>query len=252
MKGLTAIPAQNPAHYIAAHCHAHAPASLHPHMHPIAPRSALSILAHTMLATLPPFHLALLPPHPSLTHLDRRSPGHPATPPWLRSNKQRAGQSVLTCNARTHGCTAGCSKTAARVPVCYRQNSPCRLRGLLQQLGSPRPLRVRLVSACDFTCALACVHARLIALVHRWCGVSVRPVPVDAAVCVIVCRSVFVCRSPAPPPPSSVRVLRTSPHVSTRTDGQLRVAIKRQKLHLHRQPHTRTQSARRHDVTIRA
>jgi hypothetical protein len=55
MKGLTAIPAQHPAHYMRRTANVHAPASILPHMHPIAPRSALSDLAHTMLTALPPF-----------------------------------------------------------------------------------------------------------------------------------------------------------------------------------------------------
>ena len=65
MKGLTAIPAQHPAHYMRRTANVHAPASLLPHIHPIASRSALSDLAHTMLTALPPFHLAPLPPHPA-------------------------------------------------------------------------------------------------------------------------------------------------------------------------------------------
>jgi hypothetical protein len=140
---------------------------------------------------LPPRPPAAAPRH-SMTYLDRRSPGHPATPPWLRRTKPRAVQSVLTCNARTHGCTAGCSKTAARVGGCYRQNSPCQLRGLLQRLGSPRPLRVHTASACHLTCALVCVSVRS-ARVRGWCGVSVRQCWWTRHVC--------VCLSLNPPKP---------------------------------------------------
>ena len=100
-----------------------------------------------------------------------------------------------------------------RGPKSYGQNSPCRLRGLLQRSGSPRPLCMCGVRACDLSvCGRARAHA-----------------PGRPPACAV------------PLPEAS----RTSPHVAARTDGQFRVAVQRQQLHLHRHPRTRTGGKRR-------